>query len=370
MDKALYLHLGMSKTGTSAIQKFLYQNRNRFYRDTQVHYPDTGLWKDFSHHEIVFSVLENNTALSSELTNSFGRGRLEQQIEAFRTECATKPKVLLSSELLFKSYQMPNFKILFDFLADYFSSIKAIVYLKRQDLWVESRYKHSIISGNEIPLAQLPREKYCDYKTPLNAWGALLGTENVIVRVAEKEQLVDGDLYTDFLAIFDCVMSDRYEKPVGSVNASLERDEMELKRVLNHLNLDPKNFQTLNMLLIEQSSADSTKGIFSELFTLDQRKELLKRYEKLNQSIASEYLPAKKGPLFRGKLMADFVEYPGLSERFVENTFRHVKRQAPALYSAICQALENGTTDASGPTSDYYSLIGRSVKKIGTVTSL
>ena len=365
MDRALYLHLGMSKTGTSAIQKFLYQNRKKIYRDTQIHYPETGLWKDYSHHELAFAVLENNTSLSRDLTKNFGNGRLEQQIEALKIECADKPRVLLSSELLFKSYQLPNFKIFFDFLADYFSSIKAIVYFKRQDLWVESRYKHSIISGSEIPLAQLQQEKYCDYKTPLDAWAALLGKDNVIVRVAEKEQLVDSDLCADLLAIFGCVISERYSKPKDLVNASLERNEMELKKALNHLDLEPKSFDRLNTLLIEQSNAVSNKGVFSSLFTLDERRALLRRYEQMNQSIADEFLTSGNRALFREELPSDFVEYPGLSEQFVENAFCILRSKAPELFSAISQALKKNLVNTSGQSFEYFSLIRRSAEKAG-----
>lgn len=48
MKRRLYIHLGLSKTGTSAIQGFFIDQG-----PTSILYPKTGRWPDGSHHKLV-----------------------------------------------------------------------------------------------------------------------------------------------------------------------------------------------------------------------------------------------------------------------------------------------------------------------------
>src|SRR5690554_1034846 len=56
--KTLYLHVGMDKTGTSAIQAFLHLNEKRLFESEGILRPSTALWGDYSHHPLAFSLLE------------------------------------------------------------------------------------------------------------------------------------------------------------------------------------------------------------------------------------------------------------------------------------------------------------------------
>lgn len=102
MKRKLYIHVGPSKTGTSAIQKF--------FRDEEVNsilYPKTGQWPDGSHHKICFSFHEkkqygpiNIPAWEKVLSNLREELSSSSQNVLISTEAATLPFVrLLMSEL-------------------------------------------------------------------------------------------------------------------------------------------------------------------------------------------------------------------------------------------------------------------------------
>ena len=53
-ERVLYLHIGMDKTGTSAIQAFLNLNESCLYSSEGILRPSTALWGDYSHHPLAF----------------------------------------------------------------------------------------------------------------------------------------------------------------------------------------------------------------------------------------------------------------------------------------------------------------------------
>ncbi|HFU75142.1 MAG TPA: glycosyltransferase, partial [Arcobacter sp.] len=59
IKKNLYIHIGLPKTGTSAIQKFLVDNTRVLREKHNLYYPDFGQWVDGSHHKIAFALGNN-----------------------------------------------------------------------------------------------------------------------------------------------------------------------------------------------------------------------------------------------------------------------------------------------------------------------
>lgn len=90
MKRTLYIHVGPSKTGTSAFQHVLSQHDN-----SVVIYPKVGLWSDGSHHNLVLNFLGNYNhaeTVCEDIRSLFGRICAEARQSG-------KP-VVISSEIL------------------------------------------------------------------------------------------------------------------------------------------------------------------------------------------------------------------------------------------------------------------------------
>ena len=86
----LFLHIGPPKTGTSAVQ-YLMEKQN----DEQILYPRVGLWRDGSHHNMVFNFFKDFRRPESTVID------LERELAPF-AELArhSKKNILISSEAL------------------------------------------------------------------------------------------------------------------------------------------------------------------------------------------------------------------------------------------------------------------------------
>ena len=111
----MYLHVGMDKTGTSAIQWMLDRNRDYFLKGSNYYYPKTGLWKDCSHHPFAFSIVG---------MFGYSKEHLEHLMSDLKNELSGKDRVILSSECLFKSTLKEDFNLFWESLNDRFHTIK------------------------------------------------------------------------------------------------------------------------------------------------------------------------------------------------------------------------------------------------------
>lgn len=80
--------------------------------------------------------------------------------------------------------------------------VTIIVYLRRQDLFMESRYIQSVKNGLDIPFAdylELHAGNHNDWDHLVDAYAQHFGSENIIVRAYERSALKDGDIVADFI---------------------------------------------------------------------------------------------------------------------------------------------------------------------------
>lgn len=201
---SLVLHIGRHKTGTTAIQSFLSDSYDELLRHGFL-YPKTGRRRDGyggalkPHHASLFLAILNDegagaTAMSAEL---------EQEI------ATTYPqRVVLSSEVLSREsvtqHDLERIKSLLPRMP-----IQVVVYLRRQDDIVMSRYAERVVRGRigwPRGIAAVETEIQLDYAAALAPVCAVFGSENVLVRSydAERNNIID-----DFLAA--CAIGCRLE---------------------------------------------------------------------------------------------------------------------------------------------------------------
>ncbi len=132
MNRILYLHIGLHKTGTSAIQRFLGYDRAVLGK-MGVIVPGDQVDVNLHHH----IALQASIWANAETARKKFRNTIEPI--AYLGE-----RIVLSSEV----FAGPNIHIkVLDELTSYFSTIRVIVYLRRGDTMIESAYNQIVNGG-------------------------------------------------------------------------------------------------------------------------------------------------------------------------------------------------------------------------------
>lgn len=195
--KTIYLHIGPAKTGTTTIQQSLHDNEQLL---SSIGYaiPRTGQVSpgQAGHHNLAWELNGNE-----HFNPKYGVwAELIKELEGI-----THEKIILSAEG-FSLYTPEKIQLLKELLQNY--SVNVILYLRRQDFWLQSMWAEKLKKGeNEyfhLSLQEwidrsLTITNTCDYHNLIERWGVVFGRGNIIPRVLEKSQF-KGTLFQDFLS--------------------------------------------------------------------------------------------------------------------------------------------------------------------------
>lgn len=308
--KTLYVHVGTPKTGTSAIQELCVLNQ-KILEDNGYCYPL------FSHTYAGFAKRRNGMFLQKEIYRD-GVRCPEEEKQCFQENMdtifrlfETYDNVILSDEGIWAaSYELRKslWKDLKEIGDSHHFTVKVIVYLRRQDTYMVSRWKQRV-KGNALKMAaeDIPWEEYSgnvpeilqlDYYTALEKIAAALGKENIIVRRYDRSCFPDGMIQADFLNAVGLELTDEYVIEKETINQSLSGNTCEIKRVLNTLpDITEKESLFLRRALLSYSKI-SEDAYPRSMFSSQEAKAFMDRYREGNQKVAREYLNEPNGELF------------------------------------------------------------------------
>lgn len=335
MNNTLLLHIGMPKTGTSALQRFLFVNSVKL---------QTYGWS----YPILDS--ENIGIVEALAEGQMGNGRT---MYGEGISCTIKPEWDKELEIALKHLKNKNVIISAEeisvnemdkFIAgvkERYSNVKVVIYLRRQDREIESIYNESIKSAGEYNTfkefisSEISYRRWVDYLTKLDSISQIIGKENLIVRVYEKQQLVGNDTVTDFLYVLGMLSNkDEWERGV-SANPSLGGNYLEIGRQINSVKEVDSFFgekeDWLNDWYTRVDFHDVCIGlsrVFNDekgergFFTADERKQFLEKFVADNEQIAREYLHREDGVLFYDTRMDYPMHMIGQSSSFEADMIR------------------------------------------------
>jgi hypothetical protein len=300
------LHIGTMKTGSSSVQQHLMSNRDRLRNEGVLYPTPPGAGRHF---DLGLAV---KTPAQLEENKDWRRIRSRySSAEQFRRRYRRRllaelgdsdaPRVLFSDEALCGATvgEVRRLRALLDGFAE---SVTVLVYLRRQDDLLLSRYQQAVRSGEfrRMPewLAREPDEAY-DYRTMLARFRTVLRPDAVVVRRFESAAFEGGSLYQDFLAAIGVQVPAAELASVATQNEGLGADAVEFLRLLNVLLTERgvPRVEIRHRPLVERLWAEPAGPSLS--LSDEAMDEFTARWSAANEEVAREYLGDASGTLFR-----------------------------------------------------------------------
>jgi hypothetical protein len=304
--KELILHIGSTKTGSSAIQDFLWTNRDAL-EPHGVIYPDVGI-AGSAHHLLAAAI--HPSAWRMHAADFAGKDRLacfDEFIKQVREAAAKSSanRIFLSSEYWWGRFFDPTFFPRMKTFSESFD-VHLLCYVRPQDEWLESTYVQTVKSGEgrtfrEWLLASLDQAgAFCQYDVILRQWEQVIPPERIHVRPYESAEGTTDSVaeVVDFLQI---PKQHSLVSLTAKSNPSPVPRDTEIIRLINRSTLSPAKKEKARRNLLRNSKKKDPHTRFHYL-SADETIELFKRYQRGNDAVAQKYSKSHTPPLFKRPL--------------------------------------------------------------------
>lgn len=340
MLNTVYIHIGSPKTGTSALQLFWEKNRAQL-KSQKIIFPPTKF--ENTHHYLAFAL--HKQAGKKEPFFPSDLKSIKDEYDDLNIS-DKKYSYIISSEGLFniKKESIATLKNLIpiDF------NIKIIVYLRRQDQFIES---HCIQDIKNCVTEKIDKSRYIlFYSKIIKPWEEVFGKENIIVKPYERSRFVQGDICIDFQNTILNRNTDNYVYINEDINQSLSTQDLSFQIYINSLPISYNKKSRIAHFLTNSTNRSSVsesngKNIHKvHLISLEERKKIIKIYEEDNLLVANRYLPDEYN------LFIEPPEKPKISKVWnynLENIDRpivDIKNALPEIYADIVEQARLITT--------------------------
>ncbi len=321
MKSELIIHIGMHKAGSSSIQKFLACNQSVLekhgyrYTDYNNSFTSDGVQESGKFiNGMMYTFLHGEKK-----RDSFEKKKWEDFLKRIETDLS-KSNVILSDEAIFADAAGKEYVA---YLKNRFEGrgIKCIVYLRRQDMHMESHRAQKIKVFKDIykrrdsqRVSNMSMKDYCgycldhriafyEYNTYLNLFEEILGKENMIVYT--YEDACEYGLCRHFAEQVIKICYGEFQEN-ECVNVSLTPMDTEVKRKLNKAFCQyPDAIKELVDCFYGEMKLIYCNEEGSQLSPKDRRK-ILDFYEKENRAVAKQYF--NRVDLFSEKVDYSYIE--------------------------------------------------------------
>ncbi|TDI67648.1 MAG: hypothetical protein E2O88_07600 [Bacteroidetes bacterium] len=291
--KKIYLHIGTHKTGTTALQFFLWNNRIRL-KELGFLYPTIGLGGGYSHGVLANIIKPNNQDdRLTEYKNEFNR-------EIGRSDA---PNILLSSEVFLEGLNIAS--SVRQFVDQDAFDVIIIVYLRNQVDWLQSVFNEVIrdpyrrFTGDIFQLREY-QQQYHDYERILEPWVKHFGDDAIVVRPYGNFRYKNA-IFHDFLNTVGIKDLDSFNYDVKNTNENIRLHPLatEFLRRANRFAM----MQDEYCMVVDELSRIST--ILADKYgknyitiTPETKNEIVEKFEVRNRELFRRYAGLKDMSLF------------------------------------------------------------------------
>jgi hypothetical protein len=291
--KRLVLHIGVHKTGSTSVQNALAANAGLLARHGILYpkYPGAPA-QVTNHNRLAWEIAEGVIDIA----------KLREWAESLAQKDART--LIISAEEFCKLKSL-------EFLAcfqEHFE-IEVVLYLRRQDSWINSWYNQNVkwpylreLSGctpTEF-LAHLQEFFWIDYFETVERWAQAVGKDRIHVRVLERGQIEDPLADMCDICGVNFVLKRTQEK---RANESLPATQLKILQDIGIMRYKPA-VRLKIIRAVSEIPVTTTK----EIYPAPLRRMILRRYAAGNAMLAERYLGRSDGILFRDEQIPDNPE--------------------------------------------------------------
>lgn len=324
MNKAVFIHIGPPKTGTSAIQYSLHQNRE-YLQSEGIDYPN--------------HTLGPNGVSSGNMTSI-----LSMNIEGKWNVCEQKVKDLLSE------FEASNFNCLLLSSEYFFYLVKEISELIPQAQFIaylrcpletfESSYNQSVKRHMRTTPVEFGKNLHVTTLNILSETVESIGVGRFIIRAYLPLSVIKLSLIEDFCEALKLPPLTQSHK---RTNHSYSFEALEFKRWLNQFNLRKLDVE-VDQLLQAFPNGNRSFSFLPDAQFLHYRKQsfnfvraFVQKYKVANDKLLLEYL--------KNRDAGNYIEQKISNESLIE-VCSYILKMKPALYKKLCSELaENENLD-------------------------
>lgn len=312
--KTVYLHIGMPKTGTSAVQKFLAENKaalkEKGYCYEHMPFPVYGKGAIHRNARFLFDdVYDAKGNKHPELKEK----RLEEFFGYISEWIQTYDNVILTDEAYWNSLRMNQdgwrlFERLINVCKGQGAVVKIVVYLRRQDDYMLSWWRQRIRKGGNFAkfddwnvfVENPPKVLVLDYNEHLERIEQYVGHENMIVRIYDRNGFVgkQHSVYSDFMDAIGLELTDDFQIKGEDVNVSMTDNFAEVKRILNELQgSESRMHDPVSNFFEKPAMICSGFSDFNErysLMTTEDSRYIMNLWKESNEKVRERYFPEKE----------------------------------------------------------------------------
>lgn len=270
MVKEVWLHIGTPKSGTTSLQKYLNTHRTALRENGLIYVTAPGREN------------ANELAIASNRKRDDLReiaDKIDQELRQADTE-----KALISSEML---YGFSSTKMLELLPALQGKSLKILIYLRRQDKYIEAMYLQKSKNGRFLGTIHDYIAKFnasgSDYFEMLSDWRSF--GADICPRIFEKPRLKSGDVVADAFEQMALPLPEPLENDDTNVTPSYARVQL-LQAAARAEIAQPRKLQRYLSARFPQT-AEQRGPIFND----QERQDFLDRFAKGNEALRAAYFP-------------------------------------------------------------------------------
>lgn len=292
--KTIWLHIGIRKSGSTAIQDFLCHNKEKLL-EMGYDYPTDFSPEAKNSLRLGLLRLPQCGNINHLVTNAFKAEKQTMKQMLQNLKIPEDKDVILSSENFY--FVALNENLLTEFKNIILSKtknhqFKIIIYLRRQDEILESMYRQDIQDINykafkfkKEYLDDPDTQNTLNFEKFINVYAKFFGKENLIIRPFEREQLKNKNVVSDFIDIIGI-------KDTTGLNINLESNITFSHEIVEYLRLAKTYIPGLHKRLTNYFTHINIPVRSQALSLVNPaiKKKIALEYEQMNNKIAKDYL--------------------------------------------------------------------------------